>query len=108
MSADLGTKQQSLAEVTRLAIRIEMMRRDWTQTDLAERLGIDQSTVSKVVRGKVKLTLDDVEHYAAIFGIPPEALMGLGPWAQNWKHLGRSQQLRAPIPMADRHLRLVR
>ncbi len=50
-------------------------RRGWRAEDLADRLGVDRSTVTKLEHGERGVTLDDAFHYAAVLGVQPSALI---------------------------------
>lgn len=51
--------------------------RRWTQTDLAERMGVDQSMISKWVRGARNPDIPRCESIARAFGVPPEEVLSL-------------------------------
>ena len=53
-----------------------MARVRMTQTELAEILGLTQSTVSKRLLGKIAFSVDELEMAAAAFGVHPAVLMG--------------------------------
>jgi transcriptional regulator with XRE-family HTH domain len=46
-----------------------------TQSDLASRLGLDQSTLSKKLRGVRRWTAEEVVHASAALGVYPADLM---------------------------------
>lgn len=46
------------------------------QTQLAQVLGMSQGSISAKVNGKTPFDLDEIEHLAAFFRIPPSRLMG--------------------------------
>lgn len=57
---------------------MSMLRsRGWRQSDLAERMGIDQSMVSKWVRGARNPDGPHCEGLAAAFGVPAEEVLAL-------------------------------
>lgn len=53
-----------------------MARVRMTQTELAEILGLTQSTVSKRLLGKIAFSVDELETVAAALGVHPAVLMG--------------------------------
>lgn len=52
--------------------------RRFSQTDLAEKLGINQDTYSKLERGKIQLTIERLEQLAGIFGMSVIELLNYG------------------------------
>ena len=58
------------------AANVRRQRRslDLTQRQIADTLGIDQSSVSLKERGRVPFTLDQLEALADLFGVPLAAL----------------------------------
>jgi transcriptional regulator with XRE-family HTH domain len=71
---DFGTKIQPMhvrSDQARLRIREEMERKRLSQRDLAGLLGSDwtQSRVGKILTGRVKLVLDDLEQLCFAVGI---------------------------------------
>ncbi|MGI5170049.1 helix-turn-helix domain-containing protein [Spirillospora sp. CA-253888] len=59
-----------------MATLLEEIRkaRGWTQTDLGEALGYSQSWASKVMRGDLSLTLDQVRAACRTLDIPTDLL----------------------------------
>ena len=57
-------------------VRANMARVRMTQTELAEILGLTQSTVSKRLLGKIAFSVDELDTVAAAFGVHPAVLMG--------------------------------
>ena len=66
------------AELMRKAIgarvRVERLKVELTQESLAERMGLPQSTISKVESGERNLRLDELFDYAEAMGMPPSGL----------------------------------
>lgn len=56
-------------------IRIERQARGLSQTDLADRAGVSQPTISAIERGDVALTPRTVHALAQALGLPPSALV---------------------------------
>ncbi len=56
--------------------RLKVLRaeRDWTQADLAERLGISRQSVNAIETGKYDPSLPLAFRIAALFGLPIEAI----------------------------------
>lgn len=57
------------------ALRLVRAYHDMSQTALAERLGISNSYLSEIEKGKKSVTLDILAKYAEIFNMPLSALM---------------------------------
>lgn len=58
-------------------IKNERLRRNWTQTELAEKVGYaDKSMISKIENGKVTIDVDDINRFAEAFGMYAGDLMG--------------------------------
>lgn len=51
-------------------VRAARLTRVWTQTDLAERLGLSQGWVSLLESGEVGVTLDRLEALSETLGVP--------------------------------------
>lgn len=56
--------------------RLKVLRaeRDWTQGDLAERLGVSRQTVNAIETGKYDPSLPVAFRIAALFGMPIEGI----------------------------------
>nr|WP_295076612.1 helix-turn-helix transcriptional regulator [uncultured Roseateles sp.] len=57
------------------ALRLVRVFHDMNQTTLAERLQISKSYLSEIESGKKQVTLEVLEKYAAIFGMPLSSLL---------------------------------
>lgn len=57
------------------AIRGEMARKGFTQTDLAEALGTSQSAISRRLAGEVPLDVDELDAIAGFLSVPAESLL---------------------------------
>lgn len=53
----------------------ELARRRVTQRQAARSLGISEATFSDRVRGRTRLTLDDIERFAALLDVDPADLL---------------------------------
>ena len=53
----------------------ELARRRVTQRQAARSLGISEATFSDRVRGRTRLTLDDIERFAALLDVDPAELL---------------------------------
>ena len=56
--------------------RLKVLRaeRDWSQSDLAERLGVSRQSVNAIETGRYDPSLPLAFRIAAIFGLPIEAI----------------------------------
>jgi transcriptional regulator with XRE-family HTH domain len=73
-----------------------MWDRHVTNRALAARLGLDESTVARKLRGNRKWTLDEVARVAGVLGVMPADL--LPDW---WTPQGASPQPAAALPHLD-------
>lgn len=62
-------------------IRAILARRGWKQSQLAQRLGVQEMWVSRRLRGINAITVDDLERIADALGIKPANLLGLAEQA---------------------------
>jgi transcriptional regulator with XRE-family HTH domain len=58
-------------------IRVTMLRRGVNQTELAQRLGHDQTWLSKRLKGRTTLSIDDLDQIARAIGVEMIDLMPL-------------------------------
>jgi transcriptional regulator with XRE-family HTH domain len=60
-----------------LGLRVRELRRTrgWTQTELAERIGVQQSAVAKIERGAVDPTTTMIVKLAKALGVSPGHLL---------------------------------
>lgn len=69
-----------------LALLYLRSKRDWSQRELADRLGIaDEKQISRYERGGKPLSRKTLDAYAAVLGYPPEAveaLLFIGAWIE--------------------------
>lgn len=49
--------------------------RDWTQTELAEAMGVTQSYVSQILTGYRNVGLEAVDKFAKALGVAPDTLL---------------------------------
>ncbi len=57
--------------------------KNWTQTQLAEKMGLSKSTMSKIESGYLKITTDKLKLLAEISGISTHYLLGITPPASS-------------------------
>ena len=55
-------------------LRVKIIEQFGTQSDFAQALRIDDSAVSRVIRGRRRLRREDEERWADILGCSPEEL----------------------------------
>jgi putative transcriptional regulator len=60
--------------------RLKVLRaeRDWSQSDLAERLDVSRQSVNAIETGKYDPSLPLAFRIAALFGLPIEAIFSAG------------------------------
>lgn len=68
----------TLDEELGATIQALMFRRRVTQAQVAQRLGIGQSTVSAKLRGRVSVSIHDLYAIADLLGVDPSALLPEG------------------------------
>lgn len=68
------TKQVDADSFAGLA-RVQMKRRDWSQKQLAELLGVKQSVVSCYMTGKTQPTFEMIMRWAWVLGCSPRELV---------------------------------
>lgn len=61
---------QSLAEYVPVELRVEMARRKISNSELARRLGTDDTWVGRRLNGATAITLGDLDRMAAAIGCP--------------------------------------
>lgn len=66
--------KQTFVDVAIAEIKAEMARQDLSQTELGERLGWGQTTVSKRLTGTVPLRVTEIEQIAEALGVSLEQL----------------------------------
>ena len=67
------------AQYVREQIHLTMWRRRVSQQKMADHLGLNQSTFSKKMRGRVPMTLEELLSIAAFLEVQPRDLL---PWDQ--------------------------
>ena len=63
-------EQQTFDQILRGEIKAEMARQDVTQRELSQRLGWQQSALSRRLAGKLDLTITELEQIAAALEVP--------------------------------------
>ena len=90
--------QQSLSEQVAAEVRALMGRFNLLQADLADALGVDQTQVSRRLRGHTPFTLGDVERLADYFQTTPLVLLGYmtepRPKSPNGAQIGTARETR--------------
>jgi len=66
---------QDLAEQLGMKVRLLRQERQISQTDLAKRINVTRSYLSKLERGKFNMRLDTMQEICRGLGIQPETLM---------------------------------
>ena len=56
-------------------IKVELAERDWTQKDLAEKIGIGRPAMNHYIKGHKSIPMPTFFAIAEAFGIAPKALM---------------------------------
>ncbi len=75
------------------ALRLVRVFHDMNQTTLAERLQISKSYLSEIESGKKQVTLDLLQKYAEIFGMPLSSLLFFAEQVES----GARERLRSSI-----------
>jgi transcriptional regulator with XRE-family HTH domain len=87
----------SLGDVVSSNLRAEVARRRIPQEQLAARLGMSQQAVSDRLRGRVKMSVDDLGRLADLLGLQPAELLvrhlGLEPRTRWFGFDGRLTRL---------------
>lgn len=60
---------------TRHRLQIEMRRQDVSGVELARRVGMTQPSMSRRLRGRIPITLDEIEQFAEALEVPVERLL---------------------------------
>lgn len=61
---------ESFSQTVGATVRAEMARRKITQRQVAEKLGISQTQVSRRLDGTVSFNVDELEAVAQVLGLP--------------------------------------
>jgi transcriptional regulator with XRE-family HTH domain len=61
-----------------VGMRIQRLRekRGWSQIDLANKVGINNSVMSRIESGKRKIRADELQKIAAVLEVTPDQLLG--------------------------------
>ncbi len=62
-------QEQTFNELVIMEIKVQMTRQQLTQEKLAARLGWSSSRLNRLLKGRMKLTLDDLRHIADMLGV---------------------------------------
>lgn len=60
------------------SIRVALAKQDMTRQQLAERTGVHETNISKMVNGKYGISADQVEGFAKAFGMKVSEFVALG------------------------------
>lgn len=55
-------------------VKTRRLERGWTQTDLAERVGLSRASVTNIEIGRQRVLLSDLFDFARAFGVSPRTL----------------------------------
>lgn len=82
-----------------LGLRIAQLRkeRDWTQQELAEKLGIAQQTLAHYEVGRTRMPASLLPSLANLFAVPVDVLVGTHKQARNAGKRGPASQLERSI-----------
>lgn len=58
-------------DITTYRVNRLLKEKSWTQSDLANRLGVTQQTVQKWVKGKTSPSMENIDKLTDITGLPP-------------------------------------
>lgn len=56
------------------AVKTRRLERGWTQTDLADKVGMSRTSVTNIEIGRQRILLSDLFDFARAFGIAPKTL----------------------------------
>ena len=56
------------------AIKLRRLQRGWTQTDLANKVGLSRTSVTNIEIGRQRVLLSDLFDFARAFGLSPATL----------------------------------
>jgi transcriptional regulator with XRE-family HTH domain len=63
------------SEALRKFLKLERTKAEFTQAQLAERLGWDQKTISNIERGQHRVTLIEIIELGEVLGFDPAAVV---------------------------------
>lgn len=75
-----------------------------SQEDVADRLEIDRSTISRIERGESPYDQDILERLALVYGCDPEDLLAINPLGEDSMRVVWSSLRRAPPEVRARAL----
>ena len=84
--------------VVAATIRAEMARKRETQTRMAPKLGMSQSSLSKRIRGEVPFSIPEITNVATLLDIPVASLLDVGQRAGYGQHDSVSGTAPAELP----------
>ena len=66
-----------LRVVPELMMKLEMLERKLSHSEVAENLKVYRETVTQTVNGKRKLTIDEMVSFCEMIGITPNEFLGI-------------------------------
>ncbi|MFA7308104.1 MAG: helix-turn-helix transcriptional regulator [Hyphomicrobium sp.] len=73
-----------------------------SQEEVADKLDIDRSTISRIERGESPYDQDILERLALVYRCDPEDLLAINPFGENKLHIAYSDLRRAPAEIQAR------
>jgi transcriptional regulator with XRE-family HTH domain len=71
----METYGEKLEAALATQIKVELAERDWTQTDLAEAVGVGRPALNRYMRGKQSMPMPTFFKVAEVLGLSPQVLM---------------------------------
>jgi len=71
----METYGEKLEAALAIQIKVELAERDWTQTDLAEAVGVGRPALNRYMRGKASMPMPTYFKVAEVLGLSPRELM---------------------------------
>ena len=60
-------------------VKVMRLERGWTQTDLADRVGLSRTSVTNIEIGRQRVLLSDLFDFASAFGVSPKTIFNKLP-----------------------------
>lgn len=76
-SEGMEKEASPLDKALAVQIRIELATRDWSQKDLAAKIGVTRETLNKYMKGRSSMPMPVFAELAATLGYSPRGLMEL-------------------------------
>lgn len=55
-------------------VKMHRLKRGWTQTDLAEKIGLSRTSITNIEIGRQRVLLSDLFDFAKAFGVTPKSI----------------------------------